>query len=452
MGANLTFPEVDLPGDRTFILTGGNGGIGYETAKYIAAHGGRVVLACRSEEKAKAAIEEMQKEYKDEKQKTSPTAANAGASNGPDDLNIEFMKLDLESLASTMEFIDAYKAKGYPLHSLICNAGIAYAPYGETTDGYERMFQINYLSHLLIILHLTPLLRASAPNSRIVMVSSVAHTHGAFDLDNIQGKRSYNRIYFYNHSKLYQVMSMYALDRRLKSSGIGVFSLHPGVVETGILVNNWTDSKVMVPVVHGFMRLFHVYRNPYQGAATTLVAALDPKYDGESALYFDSCKPTPPVSLAKNVENQEALWKYSLECLKDYINEDVLQGVEGEVKSEPDANLPSEGENLKSKQDVKDEATHDTDTGEGRDECEKEEVTQNTDAEEGRDGCEEENEEVVQQSEDDIIEDNQIITEVHATDTDDVKEEGRDISQSDSEDRQDGGRSTDAADNAGGEN
>ena len=39
-------------------------------------------------------------------------------------LNLEFLKLDLSSLASTMEFINAFKAKGYPLHTLVCNAGV----------------------------------------------------------------------------------------------------------------------------------------------------------------------------------------------------------------------------------------------------------------------------------------------------------------------------------------
>ena len=195
------------------------------------------------------------------------------------------------------------------------------------------MFQVNYLSHLLIILHLIPLLRQSAPNSRIVFVSSYAHRSGLFDLDNIQGKRSYNLFTFYNNSKLYlvrcisctlsknkqtcfsytpirwvfsvfdpppphwrshynqlnwdtivmvqwalisiasllylpyvanvrrifyflQVMIMYVLDRRLKSSGIGVFALHPGLVESNILPNS---PNVFVHIAHRFMKLFRKF-------------------------------------------------------------------------------------------------------------------------------------------------------------------------------------------------
>ncbi|XP_072046329.1 retinol dehydrogenase 11-like [Amphiura filiformis] len=235
MGARLTYPEITLAEDRTYIVTGGNGGIGYETAKYIAAHGGRVIIACRSEERA----------------------------DGPDTLNVEFMKLDLESLTSTMEFINAYKAKGYPLHVLICNAGIAFISYTETADGFEKTFQVNYLSHLLLILHLIPLLRTSGPNSRIVMVSSLAHVFGSFNLDNIQGEQSYDRFTFYGHSKLYQIMSMYALDRRLKNTGIGIFAVHPGTVETGLATNNWTESKILVPITHNFLKLFlYVFQSP----------------------------------------------------------------------------------------------------------------------------------------------------------------------------------------------
>ena len=50
----------------------------------------------------------------------------------PEELNVEFMPLDLTSLASVMEFVTTYKASGYPLHILICNAGIAYVAQSKT--------------------------------------------------------------------------------------------------------------------------------------------------------------------------------------------------------------------------------------------------------------------------------------------------------------------------------
>ena len=45
-------------------------------------------------------------------------------------LLVEYMHLDLSSLSSTVKFVKAYKQTGYPLHVLICNAGIAFANQG----------------------------------------------------------------------------------------------------------------------------------------------------------------------------------------------------------------------------------------------------------------------------------------------------------------------------------
>lgn len=53
MGGRLSYPEqVDL-NDKVAIVTGGNTGIGYETAKAISFMGAHTVIACRSEGRAK---------------------------------------------------------------------------------------------------------------------------------------------------------------------------------------------------------------------------------------------------------------------------------------------------------------------------------------------------------------------------------------------------------------
>ena len=53
MGANLSYPTVDLS-DRVFVVTGANAGIGYATAKVVAAMGAHTIIACRSRQKAEA--------------------------------------------------------------------------------------------------------------------------------------------------------------------------------------------------------------------------------------------------------------------------------------------------------------------------------------------------------------------------------------------------------------
>ena len=53
MGANLSYPTVDLSG-KVAVVTGGNAGIGYETAKALALMGAQTIVACRSQERATA--------------------------------------------------------------------------------------------------------------------------------------------------------------------------------------------------------------------------------------------------------------------------------------------------------------------------------------------------------------------------------------------------------------
>ena len=121
-----------------------------------------------------------------------------------------------------------------------------------TEDGYESQFQVNHLSHFLLTLDLLPLMLDSAVSSgdgRIVFVSSRLHASGQFNPDNINAQQSYSRTAFYSNSKLYnvtkeqrqgglavyipffsQVMTAFALQRRLRDSRITVSCLHPGSV------------------------------------------------------------------------------------------------------------------------------------------------------------------------------------------------------------------------------
>ncbi|XP_020623288.1 dehydrogenase/reductase SDR family member on chromosome X-like isoform X2 [Orbicella faveolata] len=279
----------------------------------------------------------MKKEHEQstEKSKSGDKSLNTAEAEGKEvqerepgtshQLLLEYMHLDLSSLSSTVEFVVKFKQTGYPLHVLICNAGIAFANQGLTADGFETHFQVNYLSHLLLVLKLLPVMKQSVnpADARVIFVSSrMERWRGEFNLANIQGQLSYDRTKFYSMSKLYMVMIMFYLHKHLVSQGITFCALHPGVVNTEI-TRSFQDLSFLK---NGFkvMNVLGMLETPERGAMTTINCAVNPELAGVSGVYYINCKPAQPSQLARNEHHQDALWKYSIECLKDYVDENLL--------------------------------------------------------------------------------------------------------------------------------
>ncbi|XP_041467126.1 dehydrogenase/reductase SDR family member on chromosome X-like [Lytechinus variegatus] len=320
LASQRAVPDVDLS-QKTAIVTGANTGIGYDTAKTFAQLGAKVIVACRSESKAKEAIERMHKEHKEEKGNEKKTKFKIKAN----ELDIEFMALDLSSLESTMDFVKAFKAKKIPLHILVCNAGMAYGGEVKTADGFEIHFQVNYLSHFLMTLHLLPELKSAGPNAKIVLVSSMAYRGARWQEDNMQAVNR-DQLSKYGFTKLYQIMEMFTLADKLKGSGIDVFSLHPGFVDTDITKKDGQQIAWLMRVLVSVITYMGLARTTFDGALTSIHAAINPEFDGKTAIYLENSKPaTLQNPLATDKEKQAFLWKYSLDCLKDYVTEDTLK-------------------------------------------------------------------------------------------------------------------------------
>lgn len=201
----------DLAGKR-FIVTGGNAGIGFATAKALAAKRATVVIGCRNSEKAGQAIAAIRAEH-------------PGA-------DIEAMQIDLASFASVRAF--AGRLTELPmLNVLINNAGMMMGPKAETEDGFELQFGTNVLGHHLLNGLLLPVL-ARTPNARIVTVSSLGHWAGRLDLDNLNAEKHYSPTHNYEQTKLANLVLAYELQRRLERAGVPVISIgvHPGITRS----------------------------------------------------------------------------------------------------------------------------------------------------------------------------------------------------------------------------
>lgn len=203
----------DLAGRRV-VVTGGNSGLGYETALELARHGASVVLAARSPERGEAAAQRIR--------------AAGGAS-------CEFRQLDLASLHSIERFAESVSVGRQPIDILVNNAGIMAVPRAVTTDGFESQFGTNFLGHFALTARLWPALVA-APAARVVTVSSGVALVGRIDLQDLNGERRYGRWRAYAQSKLADLLFALELDRRVRRHGLPVMSVaaHPGFAATNL--------------------------------------------------------------------------------------------------------------------------------------------------------------------------------------------------------------------------
>lgn len=274
--------RTDLAG-RTMLVTGANSGIGKATALALVARGARVHVACRSEERAAAVLEE------------------AAAMPGPG--SAVFLPLDLSELSSVRRSAEAFRATGEGLHVLVNNAGVA-GQRGQTADGFELAFGINHLGHFLFTTLLLDQLRASAP-SRVVTVSSVGHRQArGVDFDAVRRpSRSFTGLPEYGVSKLCNILFTQELARREAGSGITTYALHPGAIASNI----WRRVPWPVqPVMKRFMR------SSEEGARTSIWCATAPELAGVSGRYYDDCR-EKAVSRVATPELAAELWARSEE-------------------------------------------------------------------------------------------------------------------------------------------
>ncbi len=240
----------DIPSQkgRIAVVTGANSGIGYETARVLAARGATVVMACRSAEKANAAAANIRQSV--------PDAA------------LEIMALDLADLSSVQAFAEAFAAKHDTLDLLINNAGVMVPPFTKTRDGFEVQFGANHLGHFALTGRLLPLL-LHTPGARIVTVSSGVHRMGRIAWDNLQAERGYRPWAAYGQSKLANLLFILELSNLLKQAGSDVIAVaaHPGYTATNLQGEAWGPQLTN--------RL--IAQRVENGALPTLRAATDPE-------------------------------------------------------------------------------------------------------------------------------------------------------------------------------
>ncbi|KAF3397949.1 Retinol dehydrogenase 11 [Penicillium rolfsii] len=235
--------------EKVFLLTGSSGGICIETARALAATGGKVYLGVRDLEKGEQALKEILEPGR-----------------------VELLKLDVGSMESVRAAAKTFLSKSTQLNVLINNAGIMACPEAKTADGFDS----------------TPEFQ-----SRVVNVSSAGHHMSSVVLDNIHLDGEYEAWKAYGNAKTACIWMTNEIERRYGSSrGLHGLSLMPGGIATGLqrhvdleMLKQWSSSEPAQK--YG--------KSPAQDAVTTMTAALGREWEGKGGVYLEDCQEAGPI-------------------------------------------------------------------------------------------------------------------------------------------------------------
>ncbi|MGJ7503187.1 oxidoreductase [Variovorax sp. ZT5P49] len=294
----MGFTEKNLGNQsgKTFAITGANTGLGFQTARALAMKGGRVILMCRSEPLARAAMDAIRKH--------APRA------------DLKFVPLDLadlDSVAAAAEIL----LREPKIDVLINNAGLMVPPLQRTRQGFESQMGVNHFGHFALTGRLLPKLMTDG--TRIVVLSSVAHKKGLINFEDINARKHYDASKQYASSKLANLVFSLDLNARLATQGTKAICVaaHPGLADTELsrYLPNWV--KIFLPLLRPLVN------SAASGAWPTLLAATDERAQGGE--YYgpsrrgETAGPATHAHIderAKDPDVAKRLWDLSIEMTK----------------------------------------------------------------------------------------------------------------------------------------
>lgn len=287
--------------NKNILITGANSGIGKAAAIQLAKLGANVIMACRSLDRGRQALEEIQ--------------------NSSGSQTVELMQVDMSLQKSICNFTDQFKATHERLDVLIHNAANfdhSLKKVTLTEDAIETVFATNHLGPFLMTNLLLDMLEVN--KGRIITVSSKGLFSYPFldiEFDNLNGERKFNMQHAYYHAKQAQVMYTFDLAEKLKHTGVTVNCVRVGNV--AISDDRLTHLPWWLLNVYKIKRKFSM--TPEKMAETYVWLAADPTVAKLTGGYFDA--PNTPVKAnanAYNRETQKRLWEVSAQLTQSSIH------------------------------------------------------------------------------------------------------------------------------------
>lgn len=296
----MPWTAADIPdlAGKVAVVTGANGGLGFETSKALAVGGAHVVMGCRNLVKANGALEAIKQ--------LDPSGS------------MEIVELDLGSLASVKEFAATSLSRHPRIDLLVNNAGLMALPERRTEDGFEMQLGVNHLGHFALTARLLPGL-LGAQEARVVTVTSAVHHIGRrIDPANPNLEGNYGPWKAYGQSKLANYHFGIGLHRRFRRAGLPVASLlaHPGLSNTGLQATSSDESGGGFTQRVGVWMASAMGMTAARGALPQLRAATDPQArSGQmyAPRYMNFGDPVPRPILRRHAltDKIRVLWEVS---------------------------------------------------------------------------------------------------------------------------------------------
>jgi retinol dehydrogenase 14 len=274
---------------KIVVITGATSGIGLETVKALD-NTHTIYILARNPQKAQTLCDQLK--------------------------NTKFIVCDMGDLQSIVNACAQLKTQISHIDILIHNAGILQKTFKKNPQGFELTFATNHLGPFLLQRLLDSLL---VKQSRVIVVSSYAHTMARVRFSDLQLTNSYSGWLAYANTKLYNIYFTIILAKKLESRHITVNCLHPGVVYTNLF--DKFSGLTRISVIQACMNLF--FLTPKQGAKTTIYLATSPDVQSTTARYFNKCKPARISKLAQDIDFAKRIWSISEDYVKPFLKQKV---------------------------------------------------------------------------------------------------------------------------------
>ncbi|MFZ0475794.1 MAG: SDR family NAD(P)-dependent oxidoreductase [Halobacillus sp.] len=284
--------------NKVCLITGGNSGIGKAAAIQLAQSGMKVMIACRSEERGRAALQDIR--------------------SSSDHDQVQLLGLDMSSQASIRQAVEFFKSTHSKLDVLIHNAAdfdITRKTPEYSEDGIETVWATNHIGPVLLTSLLTNELEQSE-QGRVITIASqglMLHPYLKVNVKDPEFKTGGYRVAkAYYQSKLAQVMYTYWLAEHLKDTSVTVNGVR--VTNVKVDISRYPDLSKFMKVLYSMKSRFSI--SPEEMAETYTYLALSPEVKEVTGEYFnEKNKIVSSSSYSKNKRNIEEVMELTMKYL-----------------------------------------------------------------------------------------------------------------------------------------